>query len=521
MKFIAMNLFRSRCFLALALFLVLPVVSAFAETRLPSIFGDRMVIQRDQPIRVWGWDAPGAEVTVSLAGREETAVANAEGRWEVELAALPAMAEGTTMTVAGSSTIQLRDILVGEVWLASGQSNMQWRVADSLGAELAIAAAENPALRMITVPRFGTQERRDDFEGSWTEAVPETVPGFSAVAYYFGERLQRTTGVPVGLIHCSWGGSSAEAWIRRDLLEGDSRFQEEVGRWRDLESTYDYERVQADYRERVAKWEKEVETARAEGRKLPARPGMPANVMAGQHRPGNLYAGMLHPLLGFGMRGVIWYQGENNAVDAVRAEGYRELFPLLIQNWRDDWGRGDFSFYWVQLANFRESNPEPAESDWALLRESQTLTMDGMANVGQAVAIDLGEANDIHPRNKREVADRLARWALAKDYGVEMNHRSPQFREMERRGNRLELRFDHVGSGLRTWDVGKPVGFAIAGSDGVYVWAEAAIAGDSVIEVWSETVPEPVSVRYAWADNPDCNVYSREGLPLTPFRSGE
>ena len=237
-----------------------------------------------------------------------------------------------------------------------------------------------------------------------------------------------------------------------------------------------------------------------------------------QHRPANLYNGVLKPLIGYGIRGVIWYQGESNA---NRAFQYRELFPLMIQNWRDEWNRGDFPFYWVQLADFRKEKPEPADSDWAELREAQTLALDRLPNTGQAVIIDLGEADDIHPKNKQDVAKRLARLALAQDYGFDIVHQSPRYASMSRKGNKILLQFSQVGGGLDTFDIRTPIGFAVAGEDRQFFHASAKIIGNDQIEVWSDAVNKPIAVRYAWADNPVCNVQNREGLPLTPFRTDD
>jgi sialate O-acetylesterase len=240
--------------------------------------------------------------------------------------------------------------------------------------------------------------------------------------------------------------------------------------------------------------------------------------LAGQHRPANLYNGVLHPVIGYTIRGAIWYQGESNA---GRAYQYRDLFPLMIQGWRDDWGQGDFPFYWVQLADFRPEVDQPAESDWAELREAQTMTMSKLTNTGQAVITDLGEAADIHPKNKQDVAKRLVRWALAKDYGIEIPYRSPTYKSMQTDGAKATVKFDHIGKGLDTFDVREPIGFAIAGKDKVFVNAEAKIVGKDTMEIWSDSVASPVAVRYAWADNPICNVQSADGLPMTPFRSDD
>ena len=240
--------------------------------------------------------------------------------------------------------------------------------------------------------------------------------------------------------------------------------------------------------------------------------------MYGNHRPANIYNGVLKPTIGYGIRGAIWYQGESNA---GRAYQYRDLFPLMISSWRKEWGIGDFPFYWVQLADFMAEKSEPADSAWAELREAQTMTMSKLPNTGEAVIIDIGEGKDIHPRNKQDVGKRLARWALARDYGVSVPYHSPQYKSMERKDGKIVITLDYVPSGLRPFDVNELRGFTIAGDDKKFVNANAKIVGPNLIEVWSDAVKEPVAVRYAWADNPVCNVYSAEGLPLTPFRTDD
>src|SRR5207249_405027 len=291
-----------------------------------------------------------------------------------------------------------------------------------------------------------------------------------------------------------------------DRLAADEFYKRLLERWEDIEKNYD---------RNVEAWKVAAEKAKAEGKNPPG--GHPDGQMKGNSRPGNIYNGVLKPSIGYGIRGVIWYQGESNA---GRAYQYRDLFPLMIQSWRDEWQIGDFPFYWVQLADFRAEKPQPADSDWAELREAQTMTMSRLLNTGEAVIIDLGEARDIHPRNKQDVAKRLARWALARDYGMSnLPYHSPQYKSMEKQGSKIVLSFDHLGGGLYTFDTAKPVGFTIAGSDKKFVWADAKLLGTDKIEVSSDKVTDPVAVRYAWADNPVCNVYSREGLPLTPFRT--
>jgi sialate O-acetylesterase len=488
--------------------------TATADVKLPAIFGSHMVLQRDQKDRVWGWAEPGEEITVQIAGQSKTAKAGPDGSWQVQLDPMPAGGPHT-LTVQGKNTLKYDDVLVGEVWICSGQSNMQWPVGAAKDADLEIPAAKYPNLRLITVPNRGTQEPQTDFKGRWVPCRPDTVGGFSAVGYFFGRQLQQTLGVPVGLINDAWGGSACEAWIRRDLLAADPKYAAMMQNWAEIEQNYP--KAKEEYPAKFAAWRKEADRARAEHRQSPWPPQSPDDMMKGNARPGNIYNGVLKPTIGYGIRGVIWYQGESNA---GRAYQYRDLFPLMIKSWRDEWGQGDFSFYWVQLADFLAESPTPRDSGWAELREAQTMTMDRLPKTGQAVIIDVGEGKDIHPRNKQDVAMRLARWALARDYGVGIPHQSPTYKSMKRDGNKIVVTFDHVGGGLRTFDVEEARGFAIAGSDRKFVPAHARVTGRNTIEVRADDVSEPVAVRYAWADNPVCNVYGG-GLPVTPFRTDD
>ncbi|HLQ43220.1 MAG TPA: sialate O-acetylesterase, partial [Planctomycetaceae bacterium] len=369
------------------------------------------------------------------------------------------------------------------------------------------ATAKFPNIRLISVPNRGTQEPQWDFNGKWTPCTPETVAGFSAVGYSFGRQLHQTLDIPVGLINNSWGGSACEAWIRRDLLAADETYQPLMDRWADIEKNYD---------KNVAAWKEAADKAKAEGKNPPQHPDAQ---MKGNARPANIYNGVLKSHLGYGIRGAIWYQGESNA---GRAYQYRTLFPLMIKSWRDEWGNGDFPFYWAQLADFLAEKPEPGDSAWAELREAQTMTMKALPNTGEAVIIDIGEGKDIHPKNKNDVGRRLARWALAETYKVPgIPCRSPLYKSMSQEGHKIALTFDNVIGGWRPFDVNEPRGFAIAGADKKFVWASAKILPDGRIEVWSDAVKEPASVRYGWADNPVVNMYSGAGLPLTPFRTDD
>ncbi len=486
-----------------------------ADVKLPSVFGSHMVLQRDQKDRVWGWAEPGEAVTVEIAGQTKSANAGPDGAWQVYLDPMPAGGPHT-LTVRGKNTVPFEDVLVGEVWICSGQSNMQWGLGSSYDGDLAIRAANHPGIRLITVPNLGTQEPQRDFRGKWTTCRPETVGGFSAVGYFFGRQLHETLGVPVGLINDSWGGSACEAWIRRDILASDPKYAPLMQRWEKMEKDYLLAKAESDAKQSERRLI--AAKAKAEGKPAPRSAPNLSGQMTGNSRPGNIYNGVLKPTIGYGIRGAIWYQGESNA---GRAYQYRDMFPLMIKSWRDEWGQGDFPFYWVQLADFLAEKPEPQESAWAELREAQTMTMGHLPHTGEAVIIDIGEGKDIHPRNKLEVGLRLARWALARDYGIAIAHQSPTYKSMEKQGNKVVLTFDHVGSGLQTFDVAEAQGFAVAGSDHKFVWAKARVIGPNKVEVSSDKVAEPVAVRYAWADNPVCNLYSAEGLPATPFRTDD
>ncbi|MEZ6040722.1 MAG: sialate O-acetylesterase [Planctomycetaceae bacterium] len=490
---------KKLCLLVAAI--LLPSI-ANAELKLPNIFGDHMVVQQKLPIVIWGKTRPGQSVTAEVGSSTGKTEADNEGNFRMSLPALEAGGGPLTLTVTADETKTFTDVLVGEVWICSGQSNMQWSVNAANDADLERLAAKHPNLRMINFPQVGTQEPIWSHDRQWQVCTPETVGGFSAVGYFFGRQLLDTLDVPVGMINNAWGGSACEAWVNRDVLSADPQFQPLLDRWAQNEDAF-------------AKLSERTDLNENETKQL-------ANLkrlMAGNARPGNIYNGVLKSHLGYGIKGAIWYQGESNA---SRAYQYRELFPAMISNWRDEWGQGDFPFYWVQLADFRDEKAEPVESDWAELREAQTMTMAKLPNTGEAVIIDIGEGKDIHPKNKVDVGHRLARWALARDYGISVPYRSPQYKSMKKDGGKITMSFEFVdGNGWRPFDVRNPVGFAIAGDDKKFVWADATILQDGRIEVSSKEVADPVAVRYAWADNPVCNMYDNAGLPLTPFRTDD
>ena len=488
--------------LASAIAAVLMGATAQADVKLPNVFGDHMVLQQGQRNKVWGLAEAGEAVTVAINGQNQTATAAADGTWHVYIDPVP-VGGPYALTVKGKNEIKFSDVLVGEVWVCSGQSNMQWSVNASNDPDIERLAAKYPKIRMINFPQVGTQDVKWSHDDrKWMVCTPETVGGFSAVGYFFARQLQQTLGVPVGMINNAWGGSACEAWVRRDVLNADPLYKPLMDRWTQMESKH---------AELVAKGSNLNDEEKKQLQGL-------QNQMVGNSRPANIYSGVLKSHIGYGIKGAIWYQGESNA---GRAYQYRDLFPLMIKNWRDDWAQGDFSFYWVQLADFQNEQPQPGESAWAEVREAQTMTMARLPKTGEAVIIDIGEGKDIHPKNKVDVGRRLARWALAKDYGVAIPYHSPQYKSMAKADNKIVLTFDHVDGGWRPFDVNEPRGFAIAGEDKKFVWATAKVQKDNTIEVSSDLVPNPVAVRYGWADNPVVNMFDGAGLPLTPFRTDD
>jgi len=506
---------------ALLLTLCLGLVSTLqAELKLPTIIGDHMVLQQKQSNPVWGWDTPGTKVTVTFSGQTKSVTAGQDGRWEVKLDPVNANATPQVIAVAGTTKRVIQDVLVGEVWMCSGQSNMGFPLQRDWNGDLEAAASNLPNLRLIKVPNVGTQEMQSDFKGEWKASNAESAIGFSAVGFIYGRYLHNILHVPVGLIDNAWGGSAAEAWMRRSTLEGDVRFKPMMERTVKQEASMTSDKTKSDYEKAEAKWKQDVATLKAAGLKpgqqLPRQPQPPAAWLQGNQRPGNIFNGVLNPTLGYGIKGVIWYQGESNA---SRAWEYAQLFPFMIEQWRKEWKQGDLPFYWVQLADFNPEKPEPGDSNWAELRESQTKTMK-LPNTGQAVITDLGEGSDIHPRNKHDVAARLVRWTLVKDYGMKFPFRSPEFKSMDVKADKVTVTFDLFGSSmLRPFDVQEVIGFAVCGEDKTWQWAKGKLVAPDKVELTCGKVSNPVAVRYAWADNPVCNLFSNDGLPVTPFRT--
>ena len=477
-----------------------------------SPIGDGMVLQRGMPVPLCGLAGPGERITVRLCGQEASATADERGRWQLTMG--PFEAGGPyEMEIAGREVRTVRNVLVGEVWVCSGQSNMEWAVSWSRDAAKEMSGANYPQIRLLKVPHVAAAEPQDDVTAEWRECSPESVRDFSAVGYFFGRRLHQELGVPIGLIDASWGGSPAQSWTSLEVLRADPRLAQFAG-WYDGAMAAFPQALDA-YRKSLSAWVTEALEAPARGLQPPAPPQPPMGP-GNSWLPSSLYNGMIRPLRSYAIKGAIWYQGESNADGAYQ---YRTLFPAMIADWRRAWGQGDFPFYFVQLAAYMPVQTEPAEqSAWAELREAQLMAL-AVPNTGMASAIDIGDVDDIHPRNKQEVGRRLALWALAKTYGRDLVCSGPIYESMSAEGNKARLRFGYVGGGLKARDE-RLSGFAVAGADQRFEWAEARIEGDTVV-VWNDKVPQPVAVRYSWANNPIGNLYNTEGLPASPFRTDD
>ncbi len=476
--------------------------------RLASVFQPHMVLQRGMKTPVWGWAPPGAEVRVELAGRTASARAEGQGKWMVRIGPLEAGGPYTLIVSCGGTTLKLRDVLVGDVWIASGQSNMDWRVDQSMNAEAEIAAAHYPRLRLLKVGKMVGVEPFDYLSGgSWKPCSPETVGEFSGVAYFFGRHLHRKLGIPIGLIHTAFGGTPISSWMPIEDLRACPASKAVFAWWSRIMKSFP-QRLKR-YEQIEAKWKVRAREAKRQGKPVPEKPYPPLGP-GHDHQPAGLYNAMVHPLVPYGIKGVIWYQGEENV---RQAHQYRQLFPALIRGWRRVWGQGPFSFLFVQLAGFGIWDYKY----WPWLREAQEAAL-SLPNTGMAVAIDVGEKANIHPVNKQEVGRRLALVALAKVYGRKIPYSGPVFRSMEIRGDRVRISFTHIHGGLVVRGGKDLRGFQAAGRDRKFHPARAWIEGDQVV-LRSPRVPNPVAVRYGWAGFPECNLYNRAGLPARPFRT--
>ncbi len=494
-----------------------------AEVKPAALFSDHMVLQQGMAVPVWGWAEPGEQVTVTFGEQKQSATAAADRKWMVRLNTLKAGGP-FAMTIAGRNSITISDVLVGEVWLGSGQSNMQFPMSVKRAAyagvaneEQEIAAANYPQLRMFTGKSAKTYEPQADLAGEWLICTPENVPGFSAVGYMFARDLQRDLKVPVGVLTLAFGASTAEAWIRRETMAADPELKPMLDRFDAAVKTFRSNPAPAVVAPPRSEDVSAKSTPPAAGAAGAAKAGKrnnagPRDPVQDQHNATVLFNGMIAPAIPYAMRGVIWYQGES----IVGGDPGRALYPhvqaTLVQDWRKLWGQGDFPFYIVQLAG------QDANSNSPVVREAQATILKLVPNSGMAVTVDIGEEKNVHPHNKQDVGDRLSRIALANVYGRKLEYSGPMYESMSVAGNAARLKFSHATGGLVA--KGGPLKwFVIAGADQKFVPAEARIDGDTLV-VSSPEVAAPVAVRYAWVNFPDgCNLYNTAGLPSPSFRT--
>ena len=503
---------RIRCLSAVVI-LLLVGIAANANVSLPDVLGGAMVLQRDRAVPIWGKADPGEAVSVRFGKQNKKAVADGEGKWRVNLDPMRSSAMPQTMTISGRNTLELKDILVGEVWLVAGQSNMQRLLSETANGEAAIAAAKNPLIRLFNVSRQVAFKHAAPPLGTWQPCSPQSIKEFSAAGYYFGVELQRELNVPVGLINSSYGGSQAEAWTPVEYLLGSADLKPTVDRTK----IWDEERprVRAAYDEQLRQWRADSDKARAAGARPSPSPAVP-DALREYRVASSIYDGMIAPLIPFRLRGAFWYQGESNE---ARAEQYGLLLPTMIKAWRERWG-DDFPFGIVQLPNYRDQKPDPADEAWSHVREAQRRTALSTPKTGLIVIIDIGEARDIHPKNKLDLGKRMSQWALGEVYGRKLIASGPALSQTKISGSKIVLTFSGVGHGLKLRDGDKLDEFAVAGADRKWHWAEARIVGKDRVEVWSSAVTQPLAVRYAFNNNPKHpNLTNESGLPASPFRT--
>jgi len=483
------------------------------DVRLAGLVSDGMVLQRESKVNVWGWADVGEEVEVKPVWQKKSvrAVAGKDGKWKVQIETGEAGGP-FAIGIKGNNEIIIKDVWVGEVWVCSGQSNMRLKVSKCDDAEREIATANWPGIKLFQVKGMLSDEPLEDCEGKWQSCGPNSVKEFSAAGYYFGRELYKKLGVPIGLIQASWGGTPADAWTSKEALEGDRELKvilEKYGEMAvDSKKNIDYH-----YQVVMKNWKRLCDEAKKNGTQAPIWPAEPVSTRSSS-RPSCLYNGMINPLLNYGIKGVIWYQGESNA---SRAWQYRRLFPVMVKDWRKRWGMGDFPFYYVQIAPFDYYYHDNVFTG-AELREAQRLALGKLKNVGMAVTMDIGNLKDVHPTNKQDVGRRLAAIAFAKDYGFkDVVYSGPMYKKMKVKNGKARLFFEYAEGGLVGKD-GELGDFVIAGADEKFYPGQARIDGETIL-VWSDEVAEPKAVRFGWSNKSDSTFFNKAGLPASSFKT--
>lgn len=498
----------------LATLLILAIPLQAADLKLAAVFSDHMVLQRDKPVPVWGWADPGEKVTVEFAGQKHSATADDKGKWSVKLDPLTASADSRELVVRAETIKAERkvaDVLVGEVWLGSGQSNMAMTVSRCRDFDTEKAAAKLPLIRMFKENSPAATSPQADAKGKWDVCSPETVGGHSATLYFFGREIHRELKVPVGLINSSVGGTPIESWVAADVQAKVPELK--AAHEGDLKAykSFDAEKAKTAYAKTLERWNEQVAAAKAAGKAPPARPNDPVAARDRRGPPGGLFDGKIAPLIPFAIRGVLWYQGEANA-SPEKGPLYQHHLAALVTDWRARWGE-ELPFAWVQLPNFERSG-----DGWSLVQEGMLKALK-LPKTGMAITIDIGDPKDIHPTNKQDVGKRLSMWALGTVYGkkeIATSGPLPYKHTINDLG--VIVAFEHAAGGLKA--KGEVKGFELAGEDKVWKPATARLDGETVV-VSSPEVKKPVAVRYAWAANPTCNLYNAAGLPASPFRTDD
>jgi len=498
--------------------LVLTILPALAELKLPQIFSDGMVLQRQTSAPLWGWADANATIKINFAGQDHSTTADANGDWKIDLKGLKTNAKGSALTIqSGDQKKVIQDVLVGEVWLASGQSNMEWTVAKSDGGKKENTDAKDPLLRVFVTPNISEKAPQKDWPGKWKATQPGQTSAFTAVGYYFAKRLRTELKVPVGIVECAWGGKPVQSFISEEALSKLPIGQKLIETKNKAASAFDEKNVEkryqaqlAAYKEKLAAWEKTKE-----GRK-PRTPTKGINPNKHSSMASTIFNGMIAPTVGYGNRGALWYQGESNA-RAETAHHYEALLGCLVADWRQRWGH-DLSFYWVQLASFKNNHKGPKDQNgWVIVQDQMRRALKSIPKSGMAVINDIGHPTNIHPGNKHDVGARLARLALVNDYGrKDIILSGPLYSGMEKKDGKIILSFDHA-KGLKTRDGKDLQHFEIAGPDKKWHPAKATITGDK-ITLSHNTLKDPIKARYAWASNPvSANLVNSEDLPASCF----